>query len=436
MSKVNRREAFIEKARKVHAGENLDYSKVVYVNNHTPVEIIDHDLRPDGTEYGSFWQTPSNHLKGQCHPDKRGKRISASKKSKQEEIISRFKQVHKGENLDYSQVQYVNMHTKVKIISHDLRPDGTEYGEFWQEPAVHLKGCTHPEIKTKGRPKSNIIERPVPPAVGSFINTLAESGVGLERTSDYGSVFNLVSNERKIGLKFVGLHHSSGKWSLLNAVTKNESGYTPIVIFEDEYIQRSEIVKDKIWNILGLNGNKPRVYARKCVIDRIGDKAVVSDFINKYHIQGYSSSSLAYGAYYNGALIAVMTFIKESDCWNLNRFCTDIRYCCPGVASRLFKRFVKDIRPQRVKSFLDRRWCFNDETNLYTKLGFKLVKTLSPDYRYTNGHGERCHKFGFRKNSLHKKYGLPLWMTEREMTEFLGYYKIWDCGLYRYEWTS
>ena len=321
----DRKAEFIRKALIVHSGEQLDYSQVEYVNNKVPVKIIDHSLRPDGTEYGEFWQTPSNHLNGQGHPDKKGIKIAKAKSSKQEDIIRRFKEVHTNENLDYSQVQYVNMHTKVKIISHDLRPDGTEYGEFWQEPAVHLKGCTHPEIKTKGRPKANIIERPVPPAIGSFINTLAESGVGLERTSDYGSVFNLVSNEKKIGLKFVGLHHSFGKWSLLNAITKNESGYTPIVIFEDEYVQHGEIVKDKIWNILGLNSNKPRVYARKCVIDRIEDKAVADEFVNKNHIQGYSSSSLAYGAYYNGALVAVMTFIKESNCWNLNRFCTDVR---------------------------------------------------------------------------------------------------------------
>ena len=139
-------ENFIEKAKIVHKGENLDYSKVVYKNNRTPVLIIDHDLDDDGNEYGEFWQTPWNHLKGQCHPKKRGKRISASKSSKQEDVIERFKKVHAGENLDYSQVKYVNMHTKVKIISHDLRPDGTEYGEFWQEPVVHLKGCSHPDI--------------------------------------------------------------------------------------------------------------------------------------------------------------------------------------------------------------------------------------------------------------------------------------------------
>lgn len=46
------------------------------------------------------------------------------------------------------------------------------------------------------------------------------------------------------------------------------------------------------------------------------------------------------------------------------------------------------------------------------------------------------HKFGFRKQILHKKYGLPLSMTESEMTKQLGYYRIWDCGLFKYVWTN
>ena len=143
---MNKTQDFIRKAKLVHKDENIDYSEVVYINNRTPVKLYDRDLKPDGTEYGEFWQTPYNHLRGQKHSLKRSKNISQSKRLSQEEVIRRFEEVHRGENLDYSQVEYVNMRTKVKIISHNLRPDGTEYGEFWQEPAVHLKGCTHPEI--------------------------------------------------------------------------------------------------------------------------------------------------------------------------------------------------------------------------------------------------------------------------------------------------
>ena len=145
MSNIKEREIeFIKKAKVIHNNENIDYSKVSYVNNRTPVLLIDHDLKEDGTEYGEYWQTPSNHLKGHSHPDKRKNKISKNKASKQEEIIKRFKNVHKGENIDYSEVIYKNMHTKVKIIDRDLKEDGTEYGEYWQEPVVHLKGCGHP----------------------------------------------------------------------------------------------------------------------------------------------------------------------------------------------------------------------------------------------------------------------------------------------------
>ena len=59
-----------------------------------------------------------------------------------------------------------------------------------------------------------------------------------------------------------------------------------------------------------------------------------------------------------------------------------------------------------------------------------------PDYRYFKKSDGviRQHKFNFRKQKLHKKYGLPLSMTEFEMAKQLGYSKIWDCGLIKYVW--
>ena len=49
---------------------------------------------------------------------------------------------------------------------------------------------------------------------------------------------------------------------------------------------------------------------------------------------------------------------------------------------------------------------------------------------------KRLHKFNFRKKLLHKKYNLPLTMTENEMTKELGYSKIWNCGLYKFVWNK
>ena len=189
MDKSRLKDNFIAKAKNIHKGENLDYSEVEYINNRTPVKIIDHDVRPDGTEYGEFWQTPSNHLKGQSHPDKKRLNIAKSKLLTQDEVIRRFKEVHRGEKLDYSEVNYQGMHTKVKIISHELRPDGTEYGEFWQEPVVHLKGCTHPDISRREQSEKQRY------TTASFIEKAKK--VHRDKKYNYGKV-NYVSSQTKV----------------------------------------------------------------------------------------------------------------------------------------------------------------------------------------------------------------------------------------------
>ena len=68
----------------------------------------------------------------------------------------------------------------------------------------------------------------------------------------------------------------------------------------------------------------------------------------------------------------------------------------------------------------------------------KLVEKLNPDYRYISDSNsrERIHKFNLRKKTLHNKYGFPIDLTEKEMAEKLGLYKIWNCGLYKYEWNK
>ena len=102
----------------------------------------------------------------------------------------------------------------------------------------------------------------------------------------------------------------------------------------------------------------------------------------------------------------------------------------------MFSYFVRNYSPTEIKSFADRRWTVDEENNIYIQLGFKFDSYTNPDYHYFKFEDGliRQHKFGFRKQILHKKYGLPLTMTEKEMTEKLGYEKIYDCGLIKYVW--
>ena len=247
----------------------------------------------------------------------------------------------------------------------------------------------------------------------------------------------------KLGIEYNGLRWHSEEFGKdrnyhINKLNEcNEKGIKLIQIFEDEWINRKDIVVSKIRHIANIDTNKKKIFARKCNVKEV-NKEEAKDFLNKNHIQGYVGASVYLGLFYENELIGLMGFKKEKDgYWDLNRFATDNNYNCVGAGGKLFKHFIKNYDFKEIKSFADRRWTTNPTDNLYTKLGFECVGFLSPDYRYfIDGDIERHHKFGFRKQILHKKYGLPLTMTENEMAKKLGFYKIWDCGLLKYVFTN
>lgn len=502
-----RKEYFIKRAKEVHTGENLDYSKVEYKDNRTPVCIIDHDLKPDGTEYGEFWQTPSNHLKGQTHPLKKGERISKNRtRMTTELLIERFKQAHPDVDYDYSKVVYKGMHEKVCIID-------PVYGEFWQEANSHLRGHGH---KSRGIEESHVNDKHmykkgfeerarkvhgnkyiymldddsfatwrskvdiVCPIHGKFTQTvenhlggkgcpacgnrnlskcedeissiLSEACGGLniirhDRTTLDGSEIDIYIPDKKLAIEYDGLYWhtewSGGKgrrYHLSKTEAAKSKGINLIHIFEDEYQTHKELVISKLLNKLGHSGSKSKIGARNCIIKTVSNETA-NDFLDKYHIQGHSDATVYYGAFYNSVLVGVMTFKKcdeKGETWDLNRYATNIEYICQGLGSKIFNTFAKKFQPKTVKSFADRRWTTDPSDNLYIRMGFHLDCVLNPDYRYydhTHHTQGRLHKFMFRKEKLHKKYGFPLEMTETEMVRQLGYDRIWDCGLYRFVWT-
>ena len=118
---------FIEKAKKVH-GDRYNYSKVNYVNNKTPICIT-------CKEHGDFWQIPYSHLAGNgCNKCNGGTSFSC------DEFIQKANEIH-NKFYDYSQVEYKNARTKVKIIC-------PKHGEFWQTPECHLRGQGCPKCKS------------------------------------------------------------------------------------------------------------------------------------------------------------------------------------------------------------------------------------------------------------------------------------------------
>ena len=262
------------------------------------------------------------------------------------------------------------------------------------------------------------------------------------RTILNGEEIDLFLPEYNLGIEYNGdFYHTDWgfgktKFYHVNKTNKCESqGVKLIQIFEDEYVNNKDLVIGKIRHILGIS-KLSRIMARKCEIRQI-NASLAEAFLSKNHIQGYVKATVYLGAFFNDELISVMTFKKTEDEWELTRFATDIRYVCSGIGGKLFKHFVNEYSPKIVKSFADRRWTSLLGSNFYSSIGFRLEKVLPPDYKYYNqkiDKYKRVHKFNFRKQILHRKYGFPLSMSEIEMVKELGYDRIWDCGLIKYVW--
>ena len=98
-------EQFIEEAVAIH-GDKYDYSKVSYTNSKDKINII-------CNKHGYFKQTPNQHLslgRGGCVMCV----IFDSNEQRKNTFIKKAEKIH-GDRYDYSQINYLNMNTKINI---------------------------------------------------------------------------------------------------------------------------------------------------------------------------------------------------------------------------------------------------------------------------------------------------------------------------------
>ena len=349
-------EQFIIEAKKIH-GDKYDYSNVVYKNNKEKVKI-------NCKIHGQFFQSPYNHLKGQGCPICRYEKNAKNQMMTTDEFIEKAKKIH-GDKYDYSKVIYNGYESYVKIIC-------PNHGEFLQTPDSHLH--------SGGCPKCGVTLSKNEDEIYAFLKELMpESGIiQRDRVVIRPKEIDIYIPSMKIGIEYNGLFWHSDKsvnknYHLEKLEACNKNGINLIQIFEDEYINHKEIVLSKLRHIFKKD-NLDKIMGRKCII-KVIDSNSASCFLEKNHIQGYRRSTIHYGAFFEGKLIAVMSFnreIKNSNIWELTRFASDFNYICQGVGGKLFKTFIKENNPYAIKSFLDRRWCFDYKNNFYTKVGFKF----------------------------------------------------------------
>ena len=279
-------------------------------------------------------------------------------------------------------------------------------------------------------------------AIKRFLDNLNIPYIYRDRNILNGYEIDVYIPSYKLGIELNGLYwhseeHKEKNLHLIKADLAEKSGIQLIQIFEDEFKQKNEIVFNRLNNLLHLNKNK--IYARNCIVKYI-DSVIKSDFLNKYHIQGNSNTSINLGLFHKDDLISVMSFSKErlalgnkkseDGVFELNRFCSISNTNVIGGASKLLKYFIKSYNPKKILSYADRRWSFG---NLYEKIGFNFVGNTKPNYWYTLDFINREHRFKYRKNVLKDKLdNFDITLSEIDNMKNNGYVRIWDAGNKKY----
>jgi hypothetical protein len=414
---IKEKTIFEKESRKVH-GDKYDYTKSEYKGANKDICII-------CPIHGEFWQTPHNHLKGHGCPDCMAEKLSRIKFKSTEWFKEAAIKVH-GDKDDLSKVIYNGTKNDICVIC-------PKHGEYITTPNDYLNGhrcpkCAHHISKWEQE-------------IYEYIVSLGIECEQSNRSILSGKEIDIYIPNLNIGIECNGLKWHSEEFKidktyhLWKTNECNKNGVRLIHIFEDEWVFKKNIWQSMLKNLFGLIDTK--IYARKCEIREVSPQETRT-FLDNNHIQGYSTSKINYGLYYNDELVSLMTFgiprinmggKKEDGCYELVRFCNKLDINVIGGASKLFKHFIEVNNPNEIVSYSDKRWSLG---NLYSILGFVHDHDSRPNYFYVNNM-ERLNRFGFRKSVLVNE-GYDKDKTEHEIMQERGIYRIYDCGTMVWKW--
>ena len=485
---------FIVKAKAAHSsGTAYDYSKVVYENNRSRVEII-------CPKHGSFSQTAARHLAGaDCPQCTRNKKYSAA------EFFTEACRRHNN-RYDYAESVFVSGNSELSILckQHGLK--------FQQKAFLHLygkHGCmecaregrstlhkiacgvlidrasevhdgkySYPPEFTAGTadkievtcPKhgpfdvqigNHIYQKSGCPSCANqisraedelyeFIQSLGLEVIRRDRVIIKPKELDLVVPSLKLGVEYNGMRWHThppdshppkevDKWRLADA-----KGYQLLVIWEHDWQTKKSVVLHWLTHKLQ---KAPRLCgARQAELGAPSNKEAV-DFYQRYHLQGAPSPGHHVGLRFGGSWVAMMTLTRAVErgvtmpvgeyYFSRLAFAGQV----PGAASRLFKETVQRLKPRKIFAHSDNSYADGQVKEI---LGFQHLDDLMPRYRIWHP------KYGIKHRTFWQKKNIPKRLAELGLTDafnpeaqttqdghrLCGCRYAWDHGKRRWLWTN
>jgi hypothetical protein len=239
----------------------------------------------------------------------------------------------------------------------------------------------------------------------------------------------------KIGFEFNGLYWHSEIFKEKNyhknkTLYFQESGIRIIHIWEDDWLYKNDIIKSMIRYNIGKVSAK--IGARNCDISLVSiDESKI--FLNNNHLQGHVNSSVRIGLFYKEELVSLITLGKSRNKNNeteILRFCNKIDTTVMGGFTKLLNYFLKNYHFEKLITYAD---ISNSNGGLYLNNGLEYEKTTEVGY-YWCKNGIKYNRFKFRKDKL-IKMGYDKILTESEIMHGRGYYRLYNCGNYKFNYS-
>lgn len=377
-------------------------------------------------------------------------KIQRTRKDKQKEITEKVRksliEYYNGKRTDLIISNIKEVNKQISVIDVSNRQIYKLYCSKCEHPfeinyqTFYLRNKNNIEVCTVCNPLNEGVSE-AEKELGSFIEKHISDVIKNDRKIIHPFELDIHIPDLKVAFEFNGLHWHNELNKLdtyhLDKTTACENKNIHLIhIFEDEWINKQDIIKSRIKNVLGKT--ERIIYSRNCDVEEINYKTV-EEFLNNNHLQGTVVSNYNYGLVDNGELVALMTFgslrknlgnKRKDGEYELLRFCNKTNTVVVGSASKLLKTFISQHHPKDIISYADRRWTPSFKDNLYTKIGFKLDSVTRPNYFYII-EGVRENRFKYRKDVLIKE-GFDSRKTEHQIMLDREIYRIYDCGSLKY----